>query len=230
MKPQILELFPLTIFSDQILMSESERKKIIQHILNVEKKTENIKKSEDDAWVGDRKGDEFLLKKKIMHNLANLIGDKIRLYIDLLNIDKNKIQIFLQRSWATVTRNKENIKLHSHDQSNISFAYYPLKPKKSGHISFFCQNHPNEIANGLFHQDALNLGILNNITQRNAQTIDVNVQEGCIVIFPSKTKHYTKPNFSNEPRISISGDVSIVLNDSFGFEKFMPHFQNWQIL
>ena len=79
-----------------------------------------------------------------MSNLTKLIGEKIRMYIKMLNIDNDKIHLFIQRSWATITRSEENIQMHSHDQSNISFAYYPLKPEKSGDISFFCQHlHPH---------------------------------------------------------------------------------------
>lgn len=230
MKSQIIDLFSLTILTDQIQLPLNEKAKIIDYILNIEKKSADIQNKKGDAWVGDRKGQEFLLKELLMHNLAKLIGEKIRMYIEMLNIDNNKIHLFLQRSWATVTKSEENIQMHSHDQSNISFAYYPLKPEKSGDISFYCQSHQNEIANGLFHLDAVQLGILKKIDRRNAQTIDIDVKEDCIVIFPSKTKHSTKLNLTKSPRISISGDVSIVLKDSYGFEKFIPHFNNWQLL
>ena len=48
-----------------------------------------------------------------------------------------------------------------------------------------------------------------------------------IFIFPSKTPHATLPNKSGFPRISISGDVTIMLKDSKGFEHLMPNFKNW---
>ena len=47
------------------------------------------------------------------------------------------------------------------------------------------------------------------------------------IIFPSKTPHATVPNKSGSPRISISGDISIMLKDSKGFEHLMPSFSNW---
>ena len=198
--------------------------------LKIEDETKNLKKIKHDAWVGDRKGHEFLLKNPKMKNLTKLISEKVRLYIEMLNIENEKIFLFLQRSWATITRKEERILPHSHDQSNISFAYYPLKPEKSGDICFVAQSHQNEIVNGLFHQDALELGILKGINQKNARTIDIDIKEDGIVIFPSKTKHSTQPNIIDNPRISISGDISIVLKKSFGYEKFLPHFDNWQSL
>ena len=145
----------------------------------------------------------------------------------MLNLDNNKLSFFYQRSWATITKNKERIQPHSHDQSNISFAYYPLKPKKSGDIRFIAEPQ-NEIAKGLFHKEKLDLGLLKNIDQRNTPNVDLYVEEDDIIIFPSKTKHATTPNITENSRISISGDITIILKGSFGHERLMPHFDKWQ--
>ena len=49
-----------------------------------------------------------------------------------------------------------------------------------------------------------------------------------IVIFPSKTAHSTMRNSSNEDRISISGDISIILKKSNQFEQLLPNPNFWQ--
>ena len=36
-----------------------------------------------------------------------------------------------------------------------------------------------------------------------------------------------RTNKSGQPRVSISGDVTIMLKDSKGFEHLMPNFKNW---
>ena len=164
-----------------------------------------------------------------MKHLAKLIGEKIKAYTDMLSIDNKKIDFFYQRSWATITRQEERIHVHSHDQSNISFAYYPLKPIDSGNISFLVEPPQNEIATGLLHQEKLTTGLLKSFNKRNAPTVDILVNEDDIVVFPSKTKHATIPNTTNNPRISISGDIMIMLKDSFGHERLMPHYNLWQI-
>ena len=152
MQPEVFDLFPLSVFKDKIVLSSNEKKEIIDHIFKIEKETQNINKRKNDAWLGDTKGHEFLLKDPIMKNLAKLIGEKIKAYTDMLSIDNKKIDFFYQRSWATITRQEERIHVHSHDQSNISFAYYPLKPSDSGNISFLVEPPQNEIATGLLHQ------------------------------------------------------------------------------
>ena len=72
-------------------------------------------------------------------------------------------------------------------------------------------------------------GLLKSFNKRNAPTVDILVNEDDIVVFPSKTKHATIPNTTNNPRISISGDIMIMLKDSFGHERLMPHYNLWQI-
>ncbi|SVD87596.1 uncharacterized protein METZ01_LOCUS440450, partial [marine metagenome] len=212
---------------DKIKVSQKEKKEIIKFIFNSENESNNIPKRKGDAWLGDTRGQEYLFKVPIMNNLAYLVSEKIKLYTEMLRLNNEKLHFFYQRSWATITKNKEHIRLHSHDQSNISFSYYLLKPKNSGNIRFSSESQ-NEIAKGLFHKEKLDLGLLKEVTKRNTPNIDLNVEEGNIIIFPSKTKHSTTPNVTQNPRISISGDVTIMLKDSSGHERLMPHFNNWQ--
>ena len=43
--------------------------------------------------------------------------------MEALQVDHNQLEIFIQRSWATISKEKENIALHKHLQSHLSFAY-----------------------------------------------------------------------------------------------------------
>ena len=97
MNAQFFDLFPLSVFQDKIILSQDEKNEIIEYIFKIEKETKNINKISGDAWVGDRKGYEYILKKPEMHNLAKLIGEKIRTYVEMLNLNTNKVQIFVQQ-------------------------------------------------------------------------------------------------------------------------------------
>ena len=227
MSSEVFDFFPLTIFKDKIIISQKEKNKIINFIFNSENEGKKIQKRKGDAWLGDTRGQEYLFKVPIMKNLSNLISEKIKLYTAMLSLNNEKLYFYYQRTWATITKNKEQIRPHSHDQSNISFAYYLLKPKDSGNIRFSSESQ-NEIAKGLFHKEKLDLGLLKEVTKRNTPNIDLNIEDDNIIIFPSKTKHSTTPNITQNPRISISGDVTIMLKDSSGHERLMPHFNNWQ--
>ena len=110
MDVQVFDLFPLSVLKDKILLSVNERQQIINHIFESEKETENINKRKNDAWLGDTKGHEFLLKNPKMKTLARLIAEKIKAYTEMLSIDNDKLCFFYQRSWATVSRKNEYIK------------------------------------------------------------------------------------------------------------------------
>ena len=226
MTAQVFYLFPLSVFKDNIEISQNEKHEIIDFITNSAKKNNDINKNEGDAWLGDVEGHEYLFRNTIMKNLSNLISEKIKINTEMLSLDNEKISFYYQRSWATITKNEERIQPHSHDQSNISFAYYLLKPKDTGDIRFIT-NPPNEISKGLFAKKKLDLGLLKSFNNRNAPSIDLHIEEGDIVIFPSKTKHATNSNMTENTRISISGDVVIMLKNTYGHEKLMPHFNHW---
>ena len=88
------------------------------------------------AWTGDKKGHEFLFSNNLFKNLANKISYEIIKYLKVLEINTDLLDIYYQRSWATFTENDQQINFHTHSQSNISFAYYLMKPESSGGIIF----------------------------------------------------------------------------------------------
>ena len=122
----------------------------------------------------------------------------------------------------------EYLNPHKHWQSNISFAYYLKKPLNSGNIVFSFNENPNEIADKLFSYDKLQKGLLIDINNLNQSVFEIDALEDEIVIFPSKTAHSTLRNLSNEDRISISGDISIMLKNSNQFEHLLPNPNFWQ--
>ena len=44
-----------------------------------------------------------------MKNLTNLISEKIKSYTEMLSLDSEKLFFYYQRSWATITKNKEYV-------------------------------------------------------------------------------------------------------------------------
>ena len=144
-----------------------------------------------------------------------------------MEINTKLLDIYYQRSWATYTKNKQSINFHTHAQSNISFAYYLLKPPKSGGIIFRSNELQNEIAKNIFTNSKIEKSLINKPNVYNSDKSVFDLEQDSIIIFPSKTPHATIPNKSKSPRISISGDVTIMLKDSKGFEHLMPNFKNW---
>ena len=140
----------------------------------------------------------------------------------------NKIEIYMTRSWATVSNGKEKILPHKHKQSHISFAYYLKKNLEDSNIMFHNEHFQNEIIPGLFTNRSMRAGeILKEINLYNASSLEIKVEEDDIVVFPSKALHGTQSNKSNMGRISISGDIVCVAKDSKLLENMMPPVNNW---
>ena len=223
---KIFNLFPLTILKDTISIEETDREILVNEIKKMKQKDNNENYSSY-AWTGDTKGYEFLFENKLFEDLSKKISNVILEYLKTLEINTDLLDVYYQRSWATLTENEQSINFHTHSQSNISFAYYLLKPEGSGGIIFRSIDLQNEIAKNIFTSSKLEKSLINKANAYNSDRSMFDLEQDSIIIFPSKTAHATAPNKSNQPRISISGDISIMLKESKGYEHLMPNFKNW---
>jgi len=219
-----MNLFPLTIFKDTIIIPEVNKNELINHVIECSQQTK-LKKN-NKAWTGDINNQQFLLSDKRFKVFLDEITKKIKIYTETIGIDSTKVNCYLNRSWGTLSNEGENISSHQHSNSHISFAYYPLKPIESGNINFQTRDHYNHITPNLFKLTNLELGLFN-LNTKNASITSVETFQDDIFIFPSKTLHFTEVSKSKEPRISISGDIFITLQNSDDFEDVLTPIQNW---
>ncbi|MCP4194960.1 MAG: hypothetical protein GY768_30540 [Planctomycetaceae bacterium] len=221
-----IHLFPLSVYHASVDLSPEYKSQLIQLILEME--TAEGKGQTNSAWLGDTSGFEFLFQREEFRELYRRIAETVKDYTHKLGMNNDLIDFYFQRSWATVTRRGEKINEHSHDQSNISFAYYLQKPTGSGGINFITYNHPNELSRGIFTPAKANMGFIDRPSMLTWNIVSIEPKEDEIYIFPSKTLHSTTPSESDQSRISISADITLMLRDSQGHETMMPHFRNWR--
>tara|TARA_B110000008_G_scaffold262579_1_gene285069 strand:+ start:129 stop:821 length:693 start_codon:yes stop_codon:yes gene_type:complete len=226
---KILNIFPSSIIQDKILIDKEIKKEMIEEIktmlLNSKNKDD---KGEQDSWTGDTQGFEYIFENEKFNILLQEIKKTIIKYIKHLGIDDDKIDIYMTRSWATVSNGKERILRHKHKQSHISFAYYLKKDLEDSNIVFYNEHFQNEIIPGLFTSRTMRAGgVLKQTNLFNASSLDIKIEEDDILVFPSKTLHGTQPNKLNKGRISISGDVICVAKNSELLETMMPPINNW---
>jgi uncharacterized protein (TIGR02466 family) len=223
-----IDLFCLSVYRRTLGIDPTLRESLARIILENEALTPSAADQET-AWLGDTAGHEFLFHETAFEPLFECIGAAIRSYLTELGLDQEKLQLYFQRSWATVSREGQRIFEHSHVQSHLSFAYYLQKPDDGGGIYFSVANHPNELAPELFTTAKENLGILKTPGDRTMNRKYLETAEDEILIFPSKTLHSTAPNMTEQPRISISADVVLALKDSRGHETLMPAIEHWRV-
>ncbi len=122
---KIYNIFPLTIYQSKIDLKEDDKQELISLIKEMKKNSKNINYyNKIGSWTGDTQGFENLHNDNNFKKLYIEIKKKIIEYLDVLNIDHDQLDIYIQRSWATISEGKEHIARHSHLQSHISFAYY----------------------------------------------------------------------------------------------------------
>jgi len=225
----LINLFPLTIVKDKILIGDEEKINMINEIREMKKNSKNVNyQTKTNAWTGDTQGYEFIHKNENFKTLFDEILKRVWKYLNCVEIDEKLIDLYIQRSWATISEGNERIKKHRHFQSHISFAYYLKKNKEDSNFVVFDESYKNEVMPGIFRSDtALKKGIVKKMNQFNVTQAIVNIEENDIVIFPSKTIHSTQPSLNNNERISISADIVCVAKDSKLLEMGMPPLNEW---
>ena len=229
---KVHNFFPLSILQDHIKLTDDEKLGLINDIRIMKSNSHNSNYQKSDAsWTGDTQGYEYIFNNPKFDILFSNIKKKIEIYLDFLKVDKDQIETYIQRSWATISVGSEVISKHQHLQSHLSFAYYLKKNKEDSNFIIHDDNKKNEFIPGLFSSKTLvQKKLLKEISFATATRIALDVKEDDIVIFPSKTLHSTDQIKTNSERISISGDVIFLAKNTNNIEHLMPNFKNWKKL
>ena len=114
---KILNLFPLSLFQEKIIIDQEKKKEMINEIQSnvLESQNKELKVAED-SWTGDTQGFEYLYKNKKFEVLFLQIKKHLINYIKHLGVNEDKVDLYMTRSWATVSKGKERISQHKHKQ------------------------------------------------------------------------------------------------------------------
>ena len=229
---KVNNFFPLSILQDQIFLGNEEKINLINDIREMKKNSKNKNyKLNQASWTGDTQGYEYIYNNPRFNNLFVEIKKKIEIYLDFLKVDREQIEIFIQRSWATISVGNEVISKHQHLQSHLSFSYYLKKSKNDSNFIIYDDEKKNEFIPGLYGSKTLiQKKLIKEITFPTATRVSLEVKEDDILIFPSKTPQSTDQIETNSERISISGDVIFLAKNTSLIEHLTPNFKNWKKL
>jgi uncharacterized protein (TIGR02466 family) len=222
--PYIMNFFPLTVYQDDVPEHGALKDRLIDEVHK--RATDLPDEGHDYAWTGDMHGHGFLHLEPAFEPLFEAFVPHIRKYLEVFDLRTDNLSLYFQRSWPVVTRRTQHVAPHSHAQSHISLVYYLKKPDKSGGLRFGVDSAPNELAPRLF--GVRMEGFRTKGTPLNSNLIDVDTEEGQILLFPSKATHGTNLNESDEERISISADIIMTLKEDSNFENLMPALSKWK--
>ena len=229
---KVHNFFPLSILQDQIKLTDEEKNNLINDIRIMKSNSQNSNyKLNKASWTGDTQGYEYIFNNPKFNNLFEEIKKKIQIYLDVLKIDQDQIETYIQRSWATISVGSEVISKHQHLQSHLSFSYYLKKGKEDSNFIIYDDEKKNEFIPGLFGSRTLvQKKLIKEVTLTTATRVSLDIKEDDIVIFPSKTPHSTEQIKTNAERISISGDIIFLAKNTNLIEHLTPNFKNWKKL
>ena len=109
-------------------------------------------------------------------------------------------KVGISEIWAIINKKGTFNQSHNHPGSYLSAAYYVKAPENCGNIHFY---EPNEVKK--FHTPPIE-----KMTELSSSGFSVKPEEGNLLIFPSYLYHDVGKSLSDEDRIVISFNVSIL--------------------
>ena len=189
--------FSTPIWINQISNYENINTELKNYIYNErEKNPEGTKKSNVNGWHSE----EFDLKNENLKSFITEISKNIGSAVKDMEWDLETQIVKITSMWSIINNKDAFNEKHHHGNSALSAAYYVKAEQNAGDIVFFDPRQAN-----VFHHP-----ISNKVNNINAQVQSVTPKPGTLVLFPSYLEHKVNANLSNEDRIVISFNVSLI--------------------
>ena len=160
---------------------------------------EGVKKSNVNGWHSEG----LDLKNQSLKNFITEISNNIGSAIKDMNWDLDSQITRITNMWAIINKERAFNERHHHGNSSLSAAYYVKAEKNAGDLIFFDPRQAN-----VFHHPSSK-----EANSLNCQVQSVTPKAGTLVLFPSYLEHKVAENLSNEERIVVSFNVSLIANN-----------------
>lgn len=177
----IIPIFPTLIYSGTVPVQDGT----VERIMELKSNNESVKRSNIGGWQSKRFDDDPLID----YFLNNIHQQKALPDFELLS------------SWVNVNDKGDYNMPHLHPESDYSFIWYINAPKDSGCVVF---ENPHVFVDAKFLRINYNVGVKCNSTH----TYQFPPVESAFYFFPAKLTHWVEENKSDEPRISIAGNIN----------------------
>jgi uncharacterized protein (TIGR02466 family) len=124
--------------------------------------------------------------------------DELHFYFEL----KNNLKTRITDSWININGNNHYNTPHDHGSGLFSGIYYVKADGDCGNVEFMTPIGA--------HTFSINGNFVKTFNPFNSNIQTVKVQTGLLVLFPSWLVHYTRPNKTDQNRISIAFNSYIV--------------------
>ena len=195
----IHKLFVSPVFQFKIENYETLNKELSEYIYDLKKNdAEGIQRSNVNGWHSKN----FKIEKNnTPYNFVKAIHGHVKeVIVEGFGWKYVPEKVGMSEIWAIINKKGTFNKSHNHPGSYLSAAYYVKAPKNCGNINFY---DPNEIKK-------FNSPAIENLTELSTSGFSIKPEEGNLLIFPSYLYHDVGKNLSDDDRIVISFNVSII--------------------
>jgi len=144
--------------------------------------------------------EQFNLQNESLKNFLEALRPKIEESIIDMGWDTKNQITKITSMWSIINKKESFNEKHHHGNSALSAAYYVNADQDSGDIVFYDPRHAFIFSHPETSQ----------INDLNAQVKSINPKSGTLILFPSYLEHSVKPSTSEEDRIVISFNISLI--------------------
>ena len=189
--------FSTPVWTEQLNNFEVINNELKNYIYKEKEKNPNgVKKSNVNGWHSEG----FDLKNENLKKFINEISNKVGGAVRDMGWDLEAQIVRITSMWAIINQKGAFNERHHHGNSSLSAAYYVKAEDNAGDIILFDPRQAN-----VFHHP-----ISKEANSLNCQVQSITPKAGTLVLFPSYLEHKVGENLSNEERIVISFNVSLI--------------------
>ena len=195
----IHKLFPSPVFQFKVDNFENLNKQLCDYIYGLKKDDEKgIQKSNVNGWHSKN----FKIEKdNVPYNFVKAIHEHVKeVIVDGYGWKYIPEKVGISEIWAIINKKGTFNQSHNHPGSYLSAAYYVKAPENCGNIHFY---EPNEVKK-------FQTPPVEKRTELSSTGFSIKPEEGNLLIFPSYLYHDVGKSLSDEDRVVVSFNVSIL--------------------
>ena len=171
-------------------------------------------------FTGEYHGQILLHQQESLRPFFTTLADHVAEYLRVLGMKPGLFEMQCLKSWFVLCPpapdEPQTLVPHSHSCSDISWVYYVRVPDDGPAIRFHAGHRLNTAPfDSAFHYDWHNedKSAVRRLNKWNRETWSIQPQNGDLLLFPGHQIHSVDANSTESRRISVAGDIALVLRE-----------------
>ena len=211
----VYEIFPTVIYRGEIECHEEFKEKHYKELLDYWHFAEDLQR--EDLKSPENSGRYFLHHEEKYAEFFQCLDANVRQYLRTMCVKEERLNTYVTKSWLNIHKEDlPNIKIHTHNSSDISFCYYLNCNASADLLCFHRDVNINEVSEFMFETNHPEYTLLDGFNKYNCSSYTMAPVEGTVILFPSSLMHSTIQKIERRgQRVSICGDVTLTLKEDY---------------